>query len=50
VLFSTTHPERVRVAAEAAARTTGPENAEAETFSELAAAVRPAYPERTRTR
>jgi D-threo-aldose 1-dehydrogenase len=49
VLFSTTRPERVRVAAEAAARTTKPQDAEAAALSELAAAVRSGSPERTST-
>jgi D-threo-aldose 1-dehydrogenase len=48
VLFSTTRPERVAVAAEAAARATDPQDAGAAALSELAAAVRPPYPERTR--
>jgi D-threo-aldose 1-dehydrogenase len=47
VLFSTTRPERIRVAVEAAARATQPQDAEASALTELAAAVRAAYPERT---
>lgn len=49
VLFSTTRPERVRVAAEAAARSTKPQDAEAAAVSELAAAARSAQPERAVT-
>jgi hypothetical protein len=49
VLSSTTRPERIQVAAEAAALTTKPQDAGAAALSELAATVRPGYPERTRT-
>lgn len=49
VLFSTTHPERARVAAEAAIQSAQLSDAEVATFSELAAAVRPAFPESIRT-
>jgi len=49
VLFSTTRPERVKVAAEAAARATEPQDAEAAALSELVAAVGAAGPERTPT-
>jgi D-threo-aldose 1-dehydrogenase len=46
VLFTTTQPERARLAAEAATQSLGPPEAEAATFSEFAAAVRSACPER----
>ena len=49
VLFSTTRPERIGVAAEAAARTTQEQDPEAAALSELAGAARRAYPERIRT-
>ena len=49
VLFSTTRPERARVAAEAATRSVGPSDAEAATFSELAAAVLAARPDLIQT-
>lgn len=48
VLFSTTRPERVRVAVEAAALTTKPQE-EAAAISELAAAARSGSPEKTST-
>jgi D-threo-aldose 1-dehydrogenase len=47
VLFSTTRPDRVRVAAEAAARAAETAGGGAGALSDLAAAVRPANPERT---
>ncbi len=49
VLFSTTRPERTRVAAEAATQSVGLSEAEAAMFGEFAAAVRSACPERIRT-
>ena len=49
VLFTTTRPERVRVAAEAAAGGAEPSEAEAAALSEFAAAARSACPERIRT-
>jgi D-threo-aldose 1-dehydrogenase len=45
VLFSTTRPERAQVAAEAATQSAALSDAEAATFSEFAAAIRPAFPE-----
>jgi D-threo-aldose 1-dehydrogenase len=49
VLFSTTRPERARVAAEAATQSVKLSDAGAATFSDLAAAVRLASPEMIRT-
>jgi D-threo-aldose 1-dehydrogenase len=49
VLFSTTRPERGRVAAEAAIHSTELSDREAKMFSDLVAAARLAYPEMTRT-
>ena len=49
VLFSTTRPERVQVAAEAAARSTAAHDAEAAALTELAAAARSGSPERSST-
>jgi len=49
VLFSTTQPERARVAAEATAQRVGLSDAEAATFREFAATARSASPERIRT-
>ena len=49
VLFSTTRPERVRVAVEAAAETTKPQDADAAALAELAAAARSGSPEKTST-
>jgi len=49
VVFSTTRPERARVAAEAATQSAGLSDAEAATFKDLAATARPASPERIRT-
>jgi D-threo-aldose 1-dehydrogenase len=49
VLFTTTQPERARVAAEAATQSAGLSEAEAAAFSEFAAAARSADPERIRT-
>ena len=49
VLFTTTRPERVRVAAEAATQGVELSEAEAATLSEFAAAARSACPERIRT-
>jgi D-threo-aldose 1-dehydrogenase len=49
VLFSTIHPERVRVAAEAAARSAQPSGGEAMALRELAAAARLTPPERIGT-
>jgi D-threo-aldose 1-dehydrogenase len=49
VLFSTTRPERCRVAAEAAIHSMELSDREAKMFSELAVAARLAYPETMRT-
>ena len=49
VLFTTTQPERARVAAEATTQNVGLSEAEAATFSEFAAAARSACPERIQT-
>jgi aryl-alcohol dehydrogenase-like predicted oxidoreductase len=45
VLFSTTRPERARVAAEAATQSAALSDAEVATFSEFVAAIRPTFPE-----
>jgi D-threo-aldose 1-dehydrogenase len=45
VLFSTTHPERTQAAAEAATQNAALSDAEVATFSELAATIRPAFPQ-----
>jgi D-threo-aldose 1-dehydrogenase len=45
VLFTTTHPERTQVAAEAATQSAALSDAQVATFSELVAAIRPAFPE-----
>jgi hypothetical protein len=49
VLFSTTRPERVLVAAEAAAQTTEAQDANAAALGELAAAARSGSQEKTST-
>jgi D-threo-aldose 1-dehydrogenase len=45
VLFSTTRPERARVAAEAATQSAALSDAEVAAFSEFVEAIRPAFPE-----